>query len=156
MKETLSFKKELEQVWLANGFKRQGKSYCRADANITALVNIEKGFDNQWFVNVGFWLMMLDTKVPDRVEKAHMYFRLEGLFPEYKETILAAGALSDTEQSRSFKTFLKLLSGPIDNSLRELQTVEGLRAALISQRLLRGLVTKEARQYLESNHCKEL
>jgi hypothetical protein len=145
---TSSFRKGLERAWLAAGFHRAGKSYRRDGSTAATLLSAEKGFGSQWFISVGFWLMGLGADVPDRVERTHMYFRLERLFPEFRETILAAGALGEPEQPESFEQLLHLLAGPIDAALRALGTEEGLRAAINSDRLCQGLIRKEAREYL--------
>ncbi len=108
----------------------------------------EKGFGNQWFIIVGFWLYALGSELPERVEQTHLYFRLERLVPTLRETLLEAGALNEPNQPRAYELLCGLLVNDIDSTLRILGTVAGLRSALQEGRLTHGLVRKEARMYL--------
>ena len=144
----LAFKKGLERVLLSAGFERTGKSLHRVGSGAATMVAFEKGFGNQWFVNVGFWLYALGSELPDRVAQTHLYFRLERLVPEFRETLLKAGALNEPDQPRAYEELRELLVNDIDSTLRVLGTVAGLRSALQEGRLTHGLVRKEARVYL--------
>lgn len=144
-----SFRSELERAWTDVGFRRAGRSYRRDGPGVVTLVAIEKGFGDQRFISVGFWLDALGVDVPDRVERCHAYFRLERLVPEFREVILAAGALGSAEQPHSLEQLLQLLRGPIDVSLRAVGTADGLREAMHAGRLAHGMVRKEARTHLD-------
>jgi hypothetical protein len=143
-----SFKSNIEQVLVSAGFERHEKSLRRYESCVWTLVGIEKGFGPQWHINVGFWLEALDGKCTARVEQSHLYFRLERVFPEHRETITLAGALGDSNQPEAYAALLALLQGDIDRQLRALGTEAGLRAALTAGRLIQGLITKGAREHL--------
>ena len=87
---------------------------------------------------------------PKLVEHAHCYFRLERLFPEYRETILGAGALQEADQIKIYRQFLVILAESIDRRLRTLGTEEGLRQEFSAGKLRGGLLTKEGREFLSS------
>jgi hypothetical protein len=147
--KALAFKKGLERVLLSIGFERAGKSFHRVGSGVATMVAFEKGFGNQWFIDVGFWLYALGSELPDRVEQTHLYFRLERLVPTLRETILEAGALTEPNQPQAHEKLCYLLVNDIDSTLRVLGTVAGLRSALQESRLTHGLVRKEARAYLD-------
>lgn len=144
----LAFKKGLERVLLSMGFERARKTFHRDGSGVATMVAFDKGFGNQWFINVGFWLYALGSELPERVEQTHLYFRLERLVPTFRETLLEAGALSEPNQPRAYSELCKALNSDIDSTLRILGTVVGLRTALHDGRLAYGLVRKEARMYL--------
>jgi hypothetical protein len=97
---------------------------------------------------VGFWLNALGRDLPDRVERTHLYYRLERLVPEIREVILSAGAGSEPAQPDALEQLIELLTSRIDAVLRDLATVDGLRAAIDKGRLRDGLVKSQARDYL--------
>ena len=68
-----------------HGFARRGSLMRLPGEAAIILAGVQKGFGEQWFVNVGFWLKQLDRDEPDRIEQSQMYFRLERLFPQYRE-----------------------------------------------------------------------
>lgn len=112
------------------------------------LVGVQKGFGEQWFVNVGFWLKQLGRKEPDRIEQSHLYFRLERLFPQHREFILKASDLADEGQVSAYHEFLRVLVDEIAGDLKQLGTTEGLFDAYHAGRLTVGLVTKAAKEML--------
>lgn len=141
-------KKGVERVLLDLGFTRFGKTYRRETTEVATLFSVEKGFGGQWFFNVGFWLIALGGVVPTRVELAHLYLRLERLFPEHRDTIVMAGATGESEQHAAFVKLCQLLAGPMESRLRALATTEKLRTAVKTGELGQGLLRKEAREYL--------
>jgi hypothetical protein len=146
--DSRAFKSGLERVLLLMGFEKKGRALERSDSGVSTLIACSKGFGEQWSIDVGFWLEALGQDRPDRVEQAHLYFRLERLVPEYRETILLAGALNDADQPAAYKKMLELLPS-IDSGLRIMGTEAGLRTAMAEGRLGNGLVRKEARAYLD-------
>ena len=142
------FKKGIIDTLLRLGFMRKGTVMSRATDDVDILIGFQKGFGDQWFINIGFCMRELITTPLNKVEKTHMYYRCEGLFPHLRETILTAGSLSDVNQAESYQLLLNLLETEIDTQLRTLSSVAGLSLANKSGQLNNGLVTKEARQYL--------
>lgn len=145
---SIAFKKGVERALLPVGFERSGKLLRRHGLKVWTLVNTEQGLGNQWHINVGFWLGALSPICAMRVEQAHLYFRLERLFPEHYETIVLAGALGDQKQPTEFIKLIELLAGDIGARLLDLGTEEGLRAVMTTGGLECGLVRKEARLHL--------
>jgi hypothetical protein len=99
---------------------------------------------------VGFWLHALGTLETDHVERTHLYFRLERLFPEFQEVILCAGDLDDPNQPAAFDLLKATLATEGDGTIQNLGTEAGLRRALQSSRLNHGFVRQEARQFLDA------
>jgi hypothetical protein len=77
-----------------------------------------------------------------------MYFRLERLFPQYREFILEAGDLVAEGQLSAYHTFLRVLVDEIAGGLKQLGTDEGLVDAYHAGRLTAGLVTEAAKELL--------
>jgi hypothetical protein len=147
---TSTFKKGLSQTFLGLGFKVVGKSLRRDQSDVSILVSFEKGFQNQWFITVGFWLHILGALATDRVERTHLYFRLERLLPEFREVVLSAGDLDDPNQPASYDLLKTRLAAEGDTMMRSLGTEAGLRLALRSSRLSQGFIRKEVREFLEA------
>jgi hypothetical protein len=143
-----SFKENLFQALRQHGFAPSGQLMRFFGDDVVTLVEVQKGFGSQWFVNVGFWLRRLGTSEPKRIERTHLYFRLERLFPEHREVILGAGDMSDTAQSEAHSALVRLLDREIASKLKGLGTEQGLVEAYGAGRLNVGLVTQAARQSL--------
>lgn len=142
------FKKGILEVLQRIGFQKSGAVLCRDGDEAKVLVDVQKGFGEQWFINVGFLLTSLSSEIPTRVERSHLYFRVDRLFPSLRETILTAGDLADRRQQESYKQLIAHLDGELNEGLRELTSLDGLREASRAGRLSHGLVTKEAREVL--------
>ncbi|MHC2467078.1 hypothetical protein [Bradyrhizobium embrapense] len=143
-----AFKEDLFEALLQQGFVR-GRDLMRASNDrMVTLVGVEKGFGGQWFINVGLWFTWAGTEEPNRVEQAHLYFRLERLFPQYREIVLAAGDLGDVGQSEACQRLAELISSEIATNVKRLGTEEGLVEAYRARRLEGGLVTKVAKEWL--------
>lgn len=114
------------------------------------MIVAEAGFGKQWFISVGFWVDALGGVRPDRVERTHLYFRLERLLPEHRYIILGAGMLDNAEQPQEYEQFLTLLAEAAEGRLRALGTEVGLRDAMKKGQLVHdGLVRHEARDWLQ-------
>jgi len=146
--DALTFKKGLGCALAESGFTRYGKSFRRDAQGVTTLISVEQGFGFQWFINVGFCLHGIGGTIPERIEKAHMYFRLERLFPVARETVLTAGALDDAHQPSAYQDLIALLGSELGQSLSSLGTEDALRSALTENLLAIGIVTRQAREYL--------
>jgi len=147
------FKKGIGSTLLSIGFDAvAGGAFVRSkpDSGVSTIVSTQKSFGDQWFINVGFWLHRLGGERPNTVQNAHLYFRLERLVPEYRETILLAGALLDEpDQPNAYQELRHLLATAIDSRLQVLGTEAGLRQAQAEGRLIDGLVRKEANDWLQ-------
>lgn len=141
------FRARLEKALADIGYIKEGGSFRREGQGATALVALQYARGSQWFVNVGFWLHALGARTSDKVEKCHLYFRLERLVPDELETIRTAGGLDEAEQPVAFEKLLSLLRGQIGHVLESLCSEKALRSA-IGWMPGRGLVRHEARTYL--------
>jgi hypothetical protein len=148
-------KKEIFGVLGRIGFHREGKSYRRHQDGATILVEMQKGFGRQHFINVGFWIDAMGTLATDKIELCHLYFRLERLVPEHRDVILAAGALGESDQEEGLQRLSSLLAEEIDEKLRKLGTDNGLRAAYKAAALQAGLLRQEARSYLATGRLEQ-
>jgi Domain of unknown function (DUF4304) len=146
----VAFRKGLSQTLLGLGFKAVGKSLRRDQSDVSVLVSFQRGFGDQCYIVIGFWLHSLGVLATDRVEQTHMYFRLESLLPDRREMILTAGALDDPNQPACYDFLRAALASEGATMMQDLGTEAGLRRALLSSRLSRGLVRGEARKFLEA------
>lgn len=144
-----SLRKSLTRAFCAAGFSRLGEVLRREGEAVTAVVAFNRGFGQQWFINVGFWLHALGPDAPAAVEKTHLYFRLDRLAAEWREIILAAGCLDDERQPDALSRLGELVVGEVNAILHSLTSVHGLKAALPALETS-GLVTRSARDYLAS------
>lgn len=141
------YKKGVDHTLTSTGFTKVGKLYCYTGAGVRVLLSVQMlEHGKQFFVNVGFWLTRFGPVHPSRVELTHLYFRLERIFPEYRETILCAGKLDDEMQPQAFGKFLELLGTKMASRLAELADEPKLRHAFKEGWLERGLIRKEARE----------
>ena len=143
-----ALKKGLFVALLRQGFVRSRDLMRVSNDRIVTLVGVEKGFGEQLFINVGFWFIWAGIEEPGRVEHAHMYFRLERLFPQHREIILAAGDLGGVGQSEAYQRLAALISSEIATNVKRIGSEEGLVEAYRARRLEGGLVTKVAKEWL--------
>ncbi len=143
-----TFKQGLEKELLDSGFERAGKLYLRPTAFGFIMIAFSKGFGSQLFLDVGFWFSDLGDTTPSRLENAHIYCRLERLFPKDRELILTAGALDDAAQPEAYQRLISLFRKIVEDLLREFEDVPCIRQQMEYGRLSCGLIRKEAREYL--------
>lgn len=146
--KNIEFKKGIYDVLGHVGFYRYGNIMQTSGDGVKILLEVKKGFGEQWFINLGFCLDRFGLKKTTRVEQADMYFRLERVFPKYRETILAAGDLEDPAQAEAYRTFLQLLGKEIVEDLKTLGSEHGLIDAYRLGRLSEGLVTAATRDLI--------
>ena len=145
------YKRGIHKAFQRAGFANQRYALHAPGEGATTLVNTQKGFGAQWFINVGFCLHRLDPTPVERVEKTHMYFRLERLFPAHRELILTASEIDDPGQPAAYPLLLDLLAGEIGAGLRALGSERGIIEAYRSGRLNQGLVLGTARALIEAS-----
>lgn len=145
------YKQGIYNAFRRAGFAKRRYALHASGEGATALVNTEKGFGDQWFINAGFCLHRLDPTPVERVEKTHMYFRLERLFPEHRELILTASAIDDPKQPAAYPVLLDLLAGEVGTGLRALGNERAIIEAYHTMRLVnQGLVVRGARELIEA------
>jgi hypothetical protein len=150
MSVKLSFKNEVLDVFLSHGFCEWRSVVRRDGEGVVTLVGVEKGFGRQNFITVGFLIHRLDPEVPASVEKTHLYFRLERLFPDLRDSIVHGGDASAPDWPEAFSRLLAQLRDTIAKELCSLSSLTALSESLKAGRLENGLVTKSAREVLVS------
>jgi hypothetical protein len=144
------FKSILEGAFTSKGFKLVDKN-ARYDGTAAAIfVGLQKlEYDEQYFINVGFWLRALGDQAPRKVEQTHMYFRLERLFPNLRETVLDGGRLSLPDQPQAATALSAIISAECIPVLTELANSDlTLRKRFREGGFSGGLIRKEAREAL--------
>lgn len=145
------YKRGVHKAFQRAGFAKQRYALHAPGEGVTTLVNTQKGFGAQWFINVGFCLHRLDPTPAERVEKTHMYFRLERLFPAHRELILTASEIDDPGQPAAYPLLLDLLAGEVGTGLRALGSEQAIIEAYRAGRLQQGLVLGTARALIEAS-----
>lgn len=142
-------KRVLEEAFQRAGFRKSANCLTYVGNDVTVLVNLQKvEYSSQIFVNVGFWLHLLADTVPKRVERTHMYFRLENLHPAYRDVILAAGDLGAEDQKQGLQRLLFVLGSEIVPDIVHLADQSAILAAFKNCRLHRGFIRKDAKEFL--------
>jgi hypothetical protein len=148
------FKNTIDRVLFFGGFKIVAKNYHYTGEVAVILVGLQKvEYNEQYFINVGFWLTAIGgDNIPLKIEKTHMYFRLERLFPDRRELIIRAGDLSAPEQPRASSLLSQMLADDFIPELISLSnSLDSLRCAYRNGILQSGLILREARELLHSN-----
>lgn len=118
---------------------------------VVGLVDFQSLFGSRWAINVGFQIGDLDPVIPDRVERSHMYFRLENMFPEHEETIVQAGAMGEAGQADAYERLRMLFSASLVQEIRSRLSIESLRMGFDSGKYSAGIITPAAREYLKNS-----
>lgn len=145
------YKRGIHSAFKRAGFAKQRYALHAPGDGATVLVNAEKGVGDQWFIHAGFCLDRLDPTPVERVERTHMYFRLERLFPAHRELILTASALDDPGQPVAYPLLLDILAAEIGAGLRALGTEPAIIAAYRAGRLSQGMVLGIARAFIDAS-----
>lgn len=145
------YKRGIYSAFKRAGFAKQRYALFAPGDGATVLVNAEKGFGDQWFINAGFCLHRLDPTPVERVERTHMYFRLERLFPAHGELILTASTLNDPGQPAAYPLLLDMLATEIGAGLRALGTEQSIIEAYRLGRLSQGMVLGIARAFIDAS-----
>lgn len=140
------FQRTIADALLAVGFVKTGKLHVMDRSDVATLVDFQRGFGQQRFANVGFWIHALPGQVPSKVEHCHLYCRLESLVPELRYEVLTAGDRTDPENEPALSRLAEQ-SGTIAVALVSASSVSFLRGE-VTRDAFRGLVTKEARAFL--------
>ncbi|MEO5326528.1 hypothetical protein PV773_24760 [Mesorhizobium sp. CC13] len=145
------FRKSIEDSLLSVGFVKAGEVLRLDGEEISTLIGFGKGFGNQWFVSVGFWIHALGGQFPGMIEKSHMHFRMERLFPNLRETLLTSGDMSDNRQPDALDRLVSYIHGDIGVKIRELTSEAGLRRTMEAGDLSNaGLIRREAIRFFEA------
>lgn len=146
--ESKTWKKGVASALVAAGFRRQGPVFIFDGAEVLLICDLQYAWA-RWFINVGFWLKSIRGEVPSKVEKTHLYFRLESVFPEHLDVITMAGDISNARCARAHEKLLDLIRGDIGPRLRKMGALDELRAAYRKTLRDNGLLWKKVRPILE-------
>lgn len=131
------------------GFRGSGRTRRYFGEEIDILINVQQAYSN-CFINVGFVLKSISNDIPDRVEKTHMYYRLESIFPEIRETIIAAGELEEADSEEFTVKLIDSIKSSLARKLCQLSILENLKSTFKSGKLENGMVTGSARLFLST------
>jgi hypothetical protein len=144
------FKTVIETALTWHGFKRVAKNFRMDGKEASIVIGLQKlEYDEQYFINVGIWLAALGQEVPKKVEHTHMYYRLERLFPQWRQVVLEGGQLSHPEQPSPANRLAEVIGEVCVPTLVALVTsLDWLRQQFEAGALQGGLIRKEAREFL--------
>jgi hypothetical protein len=132
------------------GLQRRKKSWYMDGEEVLAFVNFEFHtliLDQQYVINIGFWLKALGSSNYPSYNHCHLYYRVERLFPEYREFLLKSSSLLETDVEL-VNELAKFIDDTLIPFLRECTQEQKLRDMMAKGLLEGGLVRKEARWYL--------
>lgn len=155
MIENKTFKKMIEKAFLAKGFQKVKNNLQLDGRFITLLIGLQKiEFEDQFYINVGFWIKAIGESTPMKVEHTHLYFRLERMFPEYRKIILDAGDLDNSTQPIPARDLCDILDKTIIPILSNMaSSYENMKCAFDEGILRHGLVRKEALIFFQDIQC---
>jgi hypothetical protein len=132
------------------GFIKKKGILLRETAEVAVMIVFRKGFGSQLNCDIGFWLRALGGAIPDKVEKSHIYVRIERLYPEQREFLLAAMDVGVCDQDAAMKTISNFLQNSFDEILNSMATLSGVAFAYRAGDFAHALISKDARQFLEN------
>jgi hypothetical protein len=141
------FRSTIVEVLTQAGFAERGGVYCAQAGGVTTLARFEQGCGTQDHVALGIWLRALSGDAPRDPERCHLYCRLEGLVPELREVILAAGDAHAPDNALGLM-LLAQESTTLAELLRAASAMEELRRSVVEGKF-RGRVRHEAREFLK-------
>ena len=144
------------------GFLQRRGTWHLVSPEVTVVFDLQKSsFANRYWANIGFWIESLGHAQRPRVHQCHLYFRVERLFPEYRETILMGLSFEEESvaQCEEFLAFVRDIFVPFCQAATRM---EYMRKLYHWGKLRDGLVKKEAqdvlggaRDALRVVHCAE-
>lgn len=147
MTDCKKFQTRILRAFSGFGFRGSGRTRRYFGEEIDILINVQQAYSN-CFINVGFVIKAIDNDLRERVEKTHMYYRLERIFPDLRETIIAAGELKEDDSEEYRIELITLIKSDLAEKLCRLSILENLKLAFTTGNLENGLVTGNARLYL--------
>ncbi len=140
----------MKALFKDEGFKPHGGIQIWEAPEVVALIGYTSAYDHLYF-DVGFCLSALSKDISHRVEKSHIYGRLERLFPQLRPEIIDAGDCSNSEYFKTFiDTFRDHLHKTIAPGLKILASESGLTEKYLKGELGHFLILPAARNQLTS------
>lgn len=129
------------------GFRGIGRTRKYTGIDADSIINVQSA-DIFCFINVGFIIHAIDNIDTSKVEKSHLYFRLERIFPEYGDIITSASEYSEVDFDNKIISFINLIESVLARKLCDLTEFGTLKQAYSSGLFINGVVTPAARKYL--------
>lgn len=139
----------MKALFKAEGFRRHGSVQVWEAPEVVVVIGFTSSYD-QLFFDVGFWLTSLSKNPEQKVEKFHIYGRLEDAFPELRPEIIDAGDCKNPNYQTFVEAFRRHLSDSIAPGLKRIATESALVEMLLSEKLTRFLIVPAVREYLKS------
>lgn len=134
------------------GFVKKGSALYLDGKDTISVINLQRlNWSDQYYINVGFYLKKLGEDIYPQYNHCHLYYRLERLFPDYRELIANSCSLSvsDTKKLAELAEFCKMQLIPF---LKECAHESKLRELMIQGKLDHGFVRAEIRAYLSNQN----
>ncbi|KAF0144252.1 MAG: hypothetical protein FD156_1937 [Nitrospirae bacterium] len=144
------FKKAIAEPLRASGFLSRGQTWYLDGQDAIAIINIQKyEYSEMYFINVAFWLKALGYMEFPPAHKCHLDFRVESLFPQHRELLIASCTLTEADEDnvRWLKAFIVDELVPF---CRECLQQSQLKIFYKEGRFLEGMVRKEAKTVLSN------
>ncbi len=132
------------------GFVKKRSSLYLDGKDTIIVINLQRlDWSDQYYVNVGFYLKKLGEDIYPQYNHCHLYYRLERLFPSYRELIANSCTLSvsDTNKLAELAEFFDAQLIPF---FEECAHESKLRELMRQGKLDHGFVRAEIRDYLST------
>ncbi len=151
MKHSSDFRKKTAAILLLKGFKKKGSVFFHEGSILHTLISLQKSSNSDtYYVNVGLCIKDLAEDIPAKSELSHCHFRLERIFPEFREEILTAGDTSATDNSLTHDYYRLLNERLLPELLAVTSDKNRLLTAYRSGRFENGLLRPAARDFFQS------
>jgi hypothetical protein len=152
MMDKKSFLQSIAKPLNKAGLRRRKKTWYLDGEQVLVVVNFEfltLILDQQYVINIGFWLKALGEPDHPPYYDCHLYYRIESLFPEHREFLLTSSSLIETNVEL-VNELAEFIDDTLIPFLKECTQEKKLREMMAQGLLNGGLVMKEARWYLAS------
>jgi hypothetical protein len=114
------------------GFVKKSGSWYLYGEDLITVVNLQRSqYGPAYYINIGFWLVTLGSEKFPKINKCHLYTRVESAFPEYEDTIYSlldlTSGLGDDKRREEFE---KIFCSNVIPTLVSVNSVSGLRSSL--------------------------
>lgn len=132
------------------GYIRKGQSWYLDGKDAVIVITLEgigRFIKGQYVINVGIWLTTLRENSHPPYNQCHLYYQLDGLFPQFRELILTSCYL-DGSNAALLADLSDFINSKVIPFLQDCTHVEKLREFMAQGIMNDGLVRREIREYL--------
>ncbi|NLG96704.1 MAG: DUF4304 domain-containing protein [Chloroflexi bacterium] len=145
-----TFKKSFAAPLEGAGFVKRGQTWYLEGKDVITAINLQKSdWSEMYYINVGFWLKSLENAEFFEIDRCHLQYRVERLFPEKNDLIITSCSLEESDQ-KMLDALSRFLEDQLIPFLMECQDEKKLRDLLVLGNLNNGFISGEARQHLSS------